>query len=176
MDAGHGLVTLLSLSVMVKDRPLHKSRGKSQIYYPEHILVYERLEDLLLSCRGSDSFQTDYQGFFGGGGPCTAQSLGLRGGGLESQFGRGPGHPGQESDGLVLLVPWVQAGRVFSGYPAGGSDSRIAGQSGTTCFVSSTVVRTERWKMKKGNLIAYHLLESSTGAYIEWLVNELTHC
>ena len=26
---------------------------------------------------------------------------------------------------------------------------------------------------RKGNLIAYHLLESSTGAYIEWLVNEL---
>ena len=24
----------------------------------------------------------------------------------------------------------------------------------------------------KGNLIAYHLLESSTDAYIEWLVNE----
>ena len=27
--------------------------------------------------------------------------------------------------------------------------------------------------MVKGNLIAYHLLESSTGAYIKWLVNEL---
>ena len=27
--------------------------------------------------------------------------------------------------------------------------------------------------MVKGNLIAYYLLESSTGAYIEWLVNEL---
>ena len=27
--------------------------------------------------------------------------------------------------------------------------------------------------MKKGNLITYHLLESSIGAYIEWLVNEL---
>ena len=27
--------------------------------------------------------------------------------------------------------------------------------------------------MNKGNLIAYHLLESSIGAYIEWLVNEL---
>ena len=27
--------------------------------------------------------------------------------------------------------------------------------------------------MEKGNLIAYHLLESSTGAYIEWLENEL---
>ena len=25
----------------------------------------------------------------------------------------------------------------------------------------------------KGNMIAYHLLESSIGAYIEWLVNEL---
>ena len=56
---------------------------------------------------------------FGLGGPCTALSLGLRGGGLESQFGRGPGHLGQESDGLVLLVPRLQAGYVFSGYPAG---------------------------------------------------------
>ena len=63
VDAGHGLVTLLSLSVSVKDRPLHKSRGKSQIYYPEHILVYGRLEDLLLSCHGSSSFWTDCQGF-----------------------------------------------------------------------------------------------------------------
>ena len=27
--------------------------------------------------------------------------------------------------------------------------------------------------MEKGTLITYHLLESSTGAYIEWLVNEL---
>ena len=26
--------------------------------------------------------------------------------------------------------------------------------------------------MEKGTLIAHHLLESSTGAYIEWLVNE----
>ena len=42
-----------------------------------------------------------------------------RGRGLDSQFGRGPGHPGQEGDGLVLLVPWVQVGRVFLGYLAG---------------------------------------------------------
>ena len=26
--------------------------------------------------------------------------------------------------------------------------------------------------MEKGNLIAYHLLKSSPGAYIEWIVNE----
>ena len=81
---------------------------------------------------------------FGGGGPCTALSPGLRGGGLESQFGRGPGHPGQESDGLVLLVPGVQAGRVFSGYLAGGIDSRIAGLSGMVCLRFSIIVRTER--------------------------------
>ena len=50
------LVTLLSLSMSVKDRPLHKALGKSQTYYPEHILGYGRLEDLLLSCRGFGSF------------------------------------------------------------------------------------------------------------------------
>ena len=61
---GHSLVTLLSLFVSVKDRPLHKSRGKSQIYYPEHILGYGRREDLLLSCRESGSFRTDCQGGF----------------------------------------------------------------------------------------------------------------
>ena len=44
----------------VKDRSLHKILGKSQTYYPEHILMYGRLEDLLLSCRGSGSFRTAY--------------------------------------------------------------------------------------------------------------------
>ena len=63
VDAGHGLVTLLSLSVSVKDRLLQWTRGKSQIYCPEHILGYGCLEDLLLSYRGSDSFRTDCQGF-----------------------------------------------------------------------------------------------------------------
>ena len=98
--------------------------GKSQIYYPEHILVYGRLEDLLLSCRRFRLFPDRLSGFlFGGGGPCTAPSSGLRGRGLESQFGWGSRHPGQEGDGLVLLVPGVQAGRVFSRYPTRGIDS-----------------------------------------------------
>ena len=57
--------------------------------------------------------------YFDGGDPCTALSPGLRGGGLESQFEWGPGHSGKESDGLVLLVPRVQAGRVSLGHPAG---------------------------------------------------------
>ena len=63
VDVGHGWVTLLSLSVSIKDRPLHKTLGKSQTYYPEHILGYGRLEDLLLSCCGSGSFLTNCQGF-----------------------------------------------------------------------------------------------------------------
>ena len=35
--------------------------------------------------------------------------------------------------------------------------------------------RSKNWNMKDGKivLITYHLLESSTCAYIEWLVNEL---
>ena len=70
---------------------------------------------------------------------------------LESKFGRGPGHPGQDGDGLVLLVPGVQAGRVFSGYLPGGIDSRIAGRSGTACLQFSTVVTTESGKEKKWN-------------------------
>ena len=43
----HSLVTLFSLSMSVKDRPLHWVLGKSQTYYPEHILGYGRSEDLL---------------------------------------------------------------------------------------------------------------------------------
>ena len=103
------------------------------------------MEDLLLSYRGFRLFLDRLPRFcFGGGGPYTALSLRLRGGGLESQFGWGPRHPRQEGDGLVLLVPWIQAGRVFLGYPTGGIDSQIAGQSSTACFVSSIVVRTDR--------------------------------
>ena len=92
VDAGHGLVTLLSLSESIKDRSLHKALGKSQTYYPEHIPGYGRREDLLLSCHGFCLFLDRLSGWFLGiGGPCTALSLGLRGGGLESQFGQGPG-------------------------------------------------------------------------------------
>ena len=49
---GHSLVTLFTLSVSIKDWPLHWVLGKSQIYYPEHILVYGSREGSLLSCRG----------------------------------------------------------------------------------------------------------------------------
>ena len=48
---GHSLVTLISLSVSVKDRPLQWVLGKSQTY-AKHILVYGSREGLLLSCHG----------------------------------------------------------------------------------------------------------------------------
>ena len=92
---------------------------------------------------------------------------------MESKFGRGPGHPRQESDGLVLLVPRVQAGRVFSGHPARHIDSRIARKSGTACLRYSTVVRTESRKGEERELIAQLFLESRTYAYIVWLDDNL---
>ena len=46
--------------------------------------------------------------------------------------------------GWSCLCLGYKRGHVFLGYPAGGIDSRIGGQSGTACFVSSTIVRTER--------------------------------
>ena len=42
VDVGHSLVTLLFLSVSIKDQLLQWTLGKLQIYYPEHILVYGR--------------------------------------------------------------------------------------------------------------------------------------
>ena len=62
-DAGHSLVTPFFLVWSVKDGSLHKTLDRSQTYYHKHILGYGRLEDLLLSCRGSGSFRTDCQGF-----------------------------------------------------------------------------------------------------------------
>ena len=84
---GHSLVTLFSLSVSVKDRLLHWTLGNSQTSYPEHILGYGHREDLLLSCYGFRLFPDRHSGWFLGGGPCTALSPGLSGGGLVSKFG-----------------------------------------------------------------------------------------
>ena len=113
----HSLVTLFSLSVSVKDRPLHWVLGRSQTYYPEHILVYGRREDLLLSCHEFWLFLDRLSGWFLGGGPCTALSLGLRGGGLESKFGRGPRpHDRRVVSWSCLCLGYKQG--VCLGYPA----------------------------------------------------------
>ena len=92
VDAGHSLVTLLSLPVSVKDRSLHKSsRQVTDLLSRAHTWVWAlaRLVTLLLwvSALSGPTVRV----IFGLGGPCTALSSGLEGGGLESQFGRGPG-------------------------------------------------------------------------------------
>ena len=46
-------------SVSVKDRPLHWVLGRSQTYYPEHILVYGSGKARYALVAGSGSFQTD---------------------------------------------------------------------------------------------------------------------
>ena len=70
--------------VSVKDRPLHWVLGRSQTYYPEHIFVYGNREGSMLSYRGFQLFSDRLIGGGDGGGHCTALSLGLRSGGLES--------------------------------------------------------------------------------------------
>ena len=72
---GHSLVTLFSLSVSVKDRPLHWTLGKSQTYYPKHILVYRHRKGLLLSCRGFWLFLDQLIGGRDGGGLSTTPGL-----------------------------------------------------------------------------------------------------
>ena len=79
VDAGHSLVTLLSLSVLVEDRSLHKpSRQVTDLLSRAHTWVWAlgRLVALLSRIR---LFSDRLSGFyFDGGGPGTALSPGLR--------------------------------------------------------------------------------------------------
>ena len=77
--------------VSVKDRPLHWVLGRSQTYYPKHILVYGHRENSLLSCHGFRLFSDRLIRGGDGGGLSATLSLGLRSGDLESKFGWGPG-------------------------------------------------------------------------------------
>ena len=95
MDAEHDLVTLLSLSGRLRTDRCISHRGKSQILLSRAHTGVWALGRLVALLSRIWLFPNRLLGFyFGGGGPCTALSLGLRGGGLESQFGWGPGHLG----------------------------------------------------------------------------------
>ena len=76
--------------VSIKDRTLHWVLGRSQTYYPKHILAYEHRKTHCSLVMGSDSFSNRLIGGGDGGGLSTALSLGLRSWSLESKFGRGP--------------------------------------------------------------------------------------
>ena len=56
---GHSLVTLFSLSVSVKDRPLLWILVRSQTYYPKHILAYGSGKAHCSLVVGSGSFWTE---------------------------------------------------------------------------------------------------------------------
>ena len=56
---GHSLITLISLSVSVKDRPLQWILVRSQTYYPKHILAYGRGKVHCSLVVDSGSFLTD---------------------------------------------------------------------------------------------------------------------
>ena len=59
-STGHSSVTLFSLPVSVKDRPLLWILVRSQTYYPEHILVYGSGNAHCSLVVGSGSFWTDW--------------------------------------------------------------------------------------------------------------------
>jgi hypothetical protein len=84
--------------------------------------------------------------------------------------------PWQEWSGLVLLVPRVQARRVFFRVP---SWATLIHESPFQCddmtwLWSSTIVRTGTGKMVKWFWLLTTGLKSSIGAYIEWSIKELT--
>jgi len=166
----HSLVTLFSLSVSVKDRSLHWVLSQSQIYYPEHILVYGRMEGLLLSYRGFRLFSgsTDWRRGWWRSKHRTEFETQERG--LRVQVWTGTWTTWQESGGLVLLVPGVQAERVFR-------DTQLVTliHESPTIGLSTVLHRSKNWKIKGDEikLFAHLLLESRIGAYIEWLDNEI---
>jgi hypothetical protein len=109
-----------------------------------------------------------------GGGLSTALRPGLKCGGLESKFGRGPGPLDRSEMSWSCLCLGYKRDVCF-GVPSWDTLIRESPflRDGTTWLWSSTVVRTGIWKMVKTILIAQLLLESRIGAYIECLDNEL---
>ena len=115
---GLSLVTLFSLFISIKDRLLLWILVRSQTYYPEHILAYGSGKARYALIVGFDSFRTDWLEAGKGGGLSTILRSGLKCGGLESKFGRGPGPRDRSGMGWFCLYLGVQTGCVL-GYPAG---------------------------------------------------------
>ena len=80
---------------------------RSLTYYPEHILAYGSGKARCSLVVGFDSFPNRLIGGGDGGGLSTTLSLGLRSGGLESKFGRGPRPLDRRVVGWSCFVPRV---------------------------------------------------------------------
>ena len=120
VDAGHGLVTLLSLSMSVKDRSLHKPSSQvTDLLSRAHTWVWALGRLVTLLSWVLALFGPTVTVVFGLGGPCIALSLGLRGWGLEFQFGRGPGPHDRRVVGWSCLCPGYKRGVCFRGTQQG---------------------------------------------------------
>jgi hypothetical protein len=85
-----------------------------------------RRKSLLLSCHGLSSFRIDWLEARIGGGLSTTLRSGLKCGGLDSKFRRGPGTLNRSGTGWSCLCLGCKQGVCFLGYPAGHIDSWIA--------------------------------------------------
>ena len=110
---GLSLVTLFSLLVSIKDRPLLWMVVRSQTYYPEHIPVYGSGKSRCAHVMGSGSLRTDWLEAGKGGGLSTMLRLGLKCEGLESKFGRGPGPRDRSGMGWPCLCLGYKRGVCF---------------------------------------------------------------
>ena len=144
------LVILFSLFVSIKDRPLLWMVVRSQTYYPKHILAYGSEKTRYTFIVGSGSFWTDWLEVGKGGGLSTILRSGLKCGGLESKFGWGPRPRDRSGMGWSCLCLGYKWGMYF-GVPSWDTlvHELLFPWDGTTWLWSSTVVRTERWKMVK---------------------------
>ena len=109
----HSLVTLFPCLCRLRIGRCTGFLGKSQTYYPEHILVYGRREGLLLSYHGFWLFLDRLIGGRDGRRLSTALSPGLRSEGLESKFGRGPGPRDRRVMGWSCLCLGYKRGVCF---------------------------------------------------------------
>ena len=78
----------------IKDRSLHKASWASHRFIVPSAYLGMGAGKTCCSLVADPALSRQTDRRWDGGGPCTALSPGLRSGGLESKFGRGPGHPG----------------------------------------------------------------------------------
>jgi hypothetical protein len=134
----------------IEDCPLHWTLVKSQTYYSEHILAYGSGKACCSIVVASGSFQTDWLEAGIGGGLSTVRRPGLKHGGSESKFGRGPGPLARSGTGWSCLCQGYKRGVCFLGYQSGTliRESPFL-HDGMTWLWSGTVVRTRIRTMEK---------------------------
>ena len=171
---GHSLVTLLSLSISVKDCPLLQMIVRSQTYYPEHILTYGSRKARYAFVMDSGSFRIDFQGCILGGGLSTILRPGLRCWGLGVQVCMGPRPFGRSGKGWSCLCLGYKRGVCFE-VPS--QDTLTHKSPFPLRRYDLTMVQhhSKNWNMEGGKMVlfAQPLLEGRTGAYLEWLANKV---